>query len=147
MSKRDYPIVAHMLDALGEKGYRDTAPRRAIVQAVAQTEKHFTAEDLRAQLPEVGRATIYRSLKLLLDAGVVCRVLLEDGNLHYQLSHRGHHHHLLCVECGASEDLTGCDIEDQLKTVAAAHEFQVSGHWLEIYGRCLNCAVPAAASL
>ncbi len=147
MSKRDSPIVAHMLDALGEKGYRDTAPRRAIVQAVAQTERHFTAEDLRAQLPEVGRATIYRSLKLLLDAGVVCRVLLEDGNLHYQLSHRGHHHHLLCVECGASEDLTGCDIEDQLKTVAAAHEFQVSGHWLEIYGRCLNCAIPAAASL
>ena len=147
MSKRDSPIVAHMLDALGEKGYRDTAPRRAIVQAVAQTERHFTAEDLRAQLPEVGRATIYRSLKLLLDAGVVCRVLLEDGNLHYQLSHRGHHHHLLCVECGVSEDLTGCDIEDQLKTVASAHKFQVSGHWLEIYGRCLNCAVPAAASL
>ena len=147
MSKRESPIVAHLLDALGEKGYRDTAPRRAIVQAVAQKEKHFSAEDLRAQLPEVGRATIYRSLKLLLDAGVVCRVLLEDGNLHYQLSHRGHHHHLLCVECGGSEDLTGCDIEDQLKTVAAAHQFQVSGHWLEIYGRCLNCAVPAAASL
>ena len=145
MSKRESPVVAHLLDALGEKGYRDTAPRRAIVQAVAQTEKHFSAEDLRAQLPEVGRATIYRSLKLLLDAGVVCRVLLEDGNLHYQLSHRGHHHHLLCVECGGSEDLTGCDIEDQLKTVAAAHQFQVSGHWLEIYGRCLNCAVPAAA--
>ena len=147
MSKRESPMVAHLLDALGEKGYRDTAPRRAIVQAVAQTEKHFSAEDLRAQLPEVGRATIYRSLKLLLDAGVVCRVLLEDGNLHYQLSHRGHHHHLLCVECGGSEDLTGCDIEDQLKGVAAAHQFQVSGHWLEIYGRCLNCAVPAAASL
>ena len=147
MSKRESPMVAHLLDALEEKGYRDTAPRRAIVQAIAQTEKHFTAEDLRAQLPEVGRATIYRSLKLLLDAGVVCRVLLEDGNLHYQLSHRGHHHHLLCVECGVSEDLTGCDIEDQLKTVAAAHQFQVSGHWLEIYGRCLNCAVPVAASL
>ena len=147
MSKRDSPMVAHLLDALEEKGYRDTAPRRAIVQAIAQTEKHFTAEDLRAQLPEVGRATIYRSLKLLLDAGVVCRVLLEDGNLHYQLSHRGHHHHLLCVECGVSEDLTGCDIEDQLKSVAAAHQFQVSGHWLEIYGRCLNCALPAAASL
>ena len=147
MSKRDSPMVAHLLDALEEKGYRDTAPRRAIVQAIAQTEKHFTAEDLRAQLPEVGRATIYRSLKLLLDAGVVCRVLLEDGNLHYQLSHRGHHHHLLCVECGVSEDLTGCDIEDQLKNVAAAHQFQVSGHWLEIYGRCLNCALPAAASL
>ena len=87
----------------------------------------------------MGRATVYRSLKLLVEAGVLCRVLLEDGDLHYQLSHRGHHHHLLCVECGASEDLLGCDIEDLLRQVSSAHEFQLSGHWLEVYGRCREC--------
>ena len=146
MSKRESPIVAHLLDALGEKGYRDTAPRRAIVQAVAQTEKHFSAEDLRAQLPEVGRATIYRSLKLLLDAGVVCRVLLEDGELHYQLSHQGHHHHLLCVHCGSSQDLTGCDIEDVLIATSSRHGFELSGHWLEVYGRCRECLENAQAA-
>ena len=146
MRKREYPLVTQFLDALGEQGYRDTSPRRAVLNAIAQKEKHFTAEELREELPGVGRATVYRSLKLLVDAGVLCRVLLEDGNLHYQLSHRGHHHHLLCVDCGASEDLTGCDIEDQLKSVAASHSFQVSGHWLEVYGRCSKCAQAGAAT-
>jgi Fur family transcriptional regulator, ferric uptake regulator len=139
MRKRGYSLADQLIDALEERGYRDTSPRRAVVHAIAEKEHHFTAEELREQLPGVGRATVYRSLKLLVDAGVLCRVLLEDGDLHYQLSHRGHHHHLLCVECGGSEDLLGCDIEDQLNRVAAAHNFQMSGHWLEVYGRCHKC--------
>jgi Fur family ferric uptake transcriptional regulator len=146
MRKRGYSLSEQMLEALGERGYRDTSPRRQVVQAIVEKDRHFTAEELREQLPKVGRATVYRSLKLLLEAGALCRVLLEDGNLHYQLSHRGHHHHLLCIECGASQDLMGCDIEDQLNRVADAHDFQVSGHWLEVYGRCQKCLPPRAAS-
>ena len=144
--KRAYSLAEELLDALGDQGYRSTSPRKAIAHAIAGQQRHFTAEELRQQLPRVGRATIYRSLKLLVDSGVLCRVLLEDGNLHYQLSHHGHHHHLLCVECGASQDLLGCDIEDLLREVSAAHRFQLSGHWLEVYGRCNNCVPAAAAS-
>ena len=139
MRKRGYPLSEQLIEALGEQGYRDTSPRRTVISAIAQKERHFTAEELRDQLPGVGRATVYRLLKLLVETGALCRVLLEDGNLHYQLRHRGHHHHLLCVECGASEDLLGCHIEDQLESVAAAHDFEVSGHWLEVYGRCQRC--------
>jgi Fur family transcriptional regulator, ferric uptake regulator len=144
MRKRGYSLFEQMLEALGERGYRETSPRRQVVQAIVEKDRHFTAEELRDQLPRIGRATVYRSLKLLVEAGVLCRVLLEDGNLHYQLSHRGHHHHLLCVECGASQDLMGCDIEDQLNRVADAHDFQMSGHWLEVYGWCPKC-LPARA--
>ena len=136
---RVIPLAEQLLDTLGEQGYRSTSPRKAVTQAIAGKQGHFTAEQLRQQLPEVGRATIYRSLKLLVDSGALCRVLLEDGNLHYQLSHQGHHHHLLCVECGSSQDLLGCDIEDLLHQVSAAHRFQLSGHWLEVYGRCYDC--------
>ncbi len=139
MRKRGNSLAEQLLENLGERGYRSTSPRRAVANAIASQQRHFTAEELRERLPWVGRATIYRSLKLLVEAGVLCRVLLEDGNLHYQLSHRGHHHHLLCVECGASQDLLGCDIEDLLRQVSAAHDFQLSGHWLEVYGRCQNC--------
>ena len=135
-----YPLAQQLVQTLQEKGYRDTAPRRALARVIASKERHFTAEELRNELPHLGRATVYRSLKILVEAGVVCRVLLEDGNLHYQLSHRGHHHHLLCVECGASQDLVGCDVEGMLKEAAAAHNFQLNGHWLEVYGRCENCA-------
>ena len=141
---RAIPLAEQLLDTLGEQGYRSTSPRKAVAQAIAGKQGHFTAEQLRQELPEVGRATIYRSLKLLVDSGALCRVLLEDGNLHYQLSHQGHHHHLLCVECGASQDLLGCDIEDLLHQVSAAHSFQISGHWLEVYGRCYDCQPQAA---
>ena len=137
--RRRLSLAEQLLDTLEERGYRSTSPRRAVANAIASQQRHFTAEELRERLPWVGRATIYRSLKLLVEASVLCRVLLEDGNLHYQLSHRGHHHHLLCVECGASQDLLGCDIEDLLRQVSAAHDFQLSGHWLEVYGRCQNC--------
>lgn len=139
MPKRSSSLATQLLETLEERGHRSTSPRRAVVNAIAGQNKHFTAEELREQLPDVGRATIYRSLRLLVESGVLCRVLLEEGDLHYQLSHRGHHHHLLCVECGSSQDLLGCDIEELLQTVSAAHEFQLSGHWLEVYGKCHAC--------
>lgn len=145
--KRMSPLAEQILEALEERGYRTTEPRRSVAQAVANQDRHFTAEELRQMLPGLGRATVFRSLKLLVDVGVLCRVLLEDGALHYQMSHRGHHHHLLCVECGVSQDLTGCDIEDLLAETSIRHGFELSGHWLEVYGRCRNCrakeAVPA----
>ena len=145
MPKRSSSLATKLLETLEERGHRSTSPRRAVVNAIAGQNKHFTAEELREQLPGVGRATIYRSLRLLVESGVLCRVLLEEGDLHYQLSHRGHHHHLLCVECGSSQDLLGCDIEDLLQTVSSAHEFQLSGHWLEVYGRCHDCMDREAA--
>ena len=140
MRKRVNALAEQLLDSLEEKGYRSTSPRRAVAQVIASQDKHFTAEDIREQLPSLGRATIFRSLKLLVDTGVLCRVLLEDGDLHYQLSHQGHHHHLLCAECGSSQDLLGCDIEELLKQTSARHGFELSGHWLEVYGRCQTCS-------
>jgi len=143
MRKRVNALAEQLLETLEQQGYRSTSPRRAVAQVIANQDKHFTAEDLREQLPSLGRATIFRSLKLLVETGVLCRVLLEeleDGDLHYQLSHRGHHHHLLCVECGSSQDLVGCDIEELLQQTSASHGFELSGHWLEVYGRCRSCS-------
>ena len=124
-----------------DRGYRSTAPREVLVRTIAARDGHFTAEELHKELPQVGRATVYRSLNLLVECGVVCRVLLEDGSLHYQLSHLGHHHHLICARCGASQDLLGCDIDGILKEKAAQHMFQAESHWLEVYGLCQSCVV------
>lgn len=147
MRNRNYPLADQLLETLEEQGHRDTEPRRRVVAAIARRNRHFTAEELREELPGIGRATVYRALKLLVQAGVLCRVMLEDGALHYQLNdsaRQGHHHHLLCGHCGESEDLHGCDIEGQLRSVAAAHQFQITGHWLEVYGQCRNCAAGPA---
>ena len=128
-----------IIQRLELRGHRIPASRRRVLDALFSAPAHFTVEDVLRQAPDVGRATVFRTMKLLQDLNVVCRVMMEDGNLHYQLSHHGHHHHLLCVECGSSQDLLGCDIEDQLHEVSAAHSFQLSGHWLEVYGLCQDC--------
>ena len=147
ITKRGTTVAEHILETLEERGFRSTAPRRALAAAIAEQERHFTAEGLRKHLPpSVGRATVYRTLKILVEAEVVCRVLLEDGDLHYQLSNQGHHHHLLCVLCGASQDLMGCDIEDVLTATSARHGFELSGHWLEVYGRCRDCVESGKAA-
>ena len=137
---RSAAVVDDMVAQLGALGHRDTEPRRLVIGAVAAQDRPFTAEELCVSLPGVGRATVYRCLRLLVETDLVCRVLLEDHELRYQLSHQGHHHHLLCAECGASEDLEGCDAEDILREAAAAAGFRMSGHLLEVYGRCGECA-------
>lgn len=128
-------IVAHLSDL----GYRGTEPRRLVISAVAAHDRPFTAEELCASLPCVGRATVYRGLRLLVETDQVCRVLLEDHELRYQLNQPGHHHHLLCGACGASADLEGCDAEDMLREAAAVVGFRMSGHSLEVYGQCGDC--------
>ena len=136
---RSAAIVDDIVAQLSVLGYRDTEPRRLVISAVAAQGRPFTAEELCASLPCVGRATVYRGLRLLVETGQVCRVLLEDHELRYQLSQPGHHHHLLCGVCGASADLDGCETEDTLREVAAAVGFRMSGHWLEVYGQCGKC--------
>lgn len=142
---RSAAVVDDIVAELARQGYRVTEPRRLVINAAAaQGRRPFTAEDVCAALPCVGRATVYRVLRLLVDTSLMCRVLLEDGEMRYQLSSAGHHHHLLCIACGAAADLSGCDVESRLREAANAVGFQMSGHWLEVYGRCGNCQ-PAAA--
>lgn len=123
-----------------------TASRRAVVSAVARQRGHFTAEALAAALPAVGRATVYRTLKLLTEAEALCRVLMDDGSLHYRLSGPGHHHHLVCVGCGAIQDFADSEIEKVVSRLARSSNFTVEGHWVDVYGRCSECKPPAAAA-
>jgi Fe2+ or Zn2+ uptake regulation protein len=78
-------------------------------------------------------------MKLLQDLNIVCRVLLDDGTLHYRLSTGRHHHHLVCVECGRVEDFSQCDVESLVRDLQKATQYEVQAHWLEVYGRCHAC--------
>ena len=136
---RSAAVVDDIVAQLNDLGYRDTEPRRLVISAIAAQGRPFTAEELCASLPCVGRATVYRGLRLLVENDLVCRVLLEDHELRYQFSQSGHHHHLLCGVCGVSANLEGCDAEDMLREAAAAAGFRMSGHLLEVYGQCGDC--------
>ena len=136
---------------LARGGLRSTAPRRALLEAMLAMGDHFTAEELSAAVPAVGRATVFRTLRLLQDLGTVCLVVLDDGTSEYRLAEAGHHHHLVCSSCGRVSDIAGCDLTDLLRTVSADTGFEVEAHRLELYGRCSDCrargidGIPAAS--
>ncbi|MBI4497802.1 MAG: transcriptional repressor [Chloroflexi bacterium] len=132
-----------ILDALSsrveERGFRSTAPRRDVLTAVSQQRGPFSPEEIAAQLPMVGRATVYRTIRLLLDLGLVCRVPLEGGGVRYLVSVQGHHHHLVCISCGQIRDLGDCAVTEWVEKLAQRARYQLHGHMLEIYGRCERC--------
>ena len=87
-------------ERLEQIGFRSTAPRRAVLCAIEGAAAPFTADELLGELPDVGRATVFRTIKLLQELDLVCRVPLEDGGVRYRLSGGNHHHHLVCRNCG-----------------------------------------------
>jgi Fe2+ or Zn2+ uptake regulation protein len=124
--------------AIQGTGYRLTEPRKSVVQAMERVQP-CSIEDLCAELPDVGRATVFRTMKLLQDLEVVCRVPLEDGTVRYQIATDGHHHHLVCRVCGAVTEFADTGIDGRIEQQAKAAGFRLAGHSLELYGVCANC--------
>ncbi|HWO94003.1 MAG TPA: Fur family transcriptional regulator [Dehalococcoidia bacterium] len=133
------------VEHLQSRGRRATMARRAVIDTMAGLGEHFSAEELAQRVPHIGRATVYRTLRLLQDEGLLCRVLLESGGLHYRLTERGHHHHLTCTECGAVQDFSDAEVAGVMEGIARRAGFRMSGHWIEIYGMCGSCTQVAAA--
>ncbi len=128
-----------ILQRLELRGHRITDSRRRLLEALMAPPAHFTVDDVLRRVPEVGRATVFRTMKLLQDLNLVCRVLMENGALHYRLSARGHHHHLVCRSCGRVEDFATCDVSSLVEQLSASTDYLIEGHWLEVYGRCEGC--------
>ncbi|MER3438777.1 MAG: transcriptional repressor [Chloroflexota bacterium] len=125
------------LDAIG---FRSTAPRRAVLQAIESAGSPFTVEELLETLPGVGRATVFRTVKLLHELDLLCRVPLEDGGVRYQLSEGEHHHHLVCRACERFTEFTDLELDARIQEQARAHGFTLESHAVELYGVCRQCA-------
>jgi Fur family ferric uptake transcriptional regulator len=125
-------------------GRRETAPRRAVLDAIEAFHGPFTIEELVAAAAGVGRATVFRTVKLLQESDVVCRMVLEDGSVRYELSGGDHHHHLICNRCGSVAEFSDPELDALINGNAAANGFRLGGHSLELYGLCRVCSVHAA---
>ncbi len=143
----DIDLITRRLEL---RGHRVTPSRRRVLDAVLAQPAHFTVDDVlratrapRRRQHDVGRATVFRTVRLLVDLNVLCRILLDDGTLHYRLSTRGHHHHLVCRDCGRVEDFTRCDVAGLVRELSRATDYEIEGHWLEVYGRCHACRLLA----
>jgi Fur family ferric uptake transcriptional regulator len=114
-------------------GYKATPQRFAVVGALA-AEQHQSLAEIRKRCPGVGLVTIYRTLDLLSEIGVVRRLDLGGGP-RYELA-EDHHHHLICESCGAVSEFERCPLDFRsLKGM----DFEIGSHTLEIYGRCADC--------
>ncbi len=128
-----------IMDILEDRGYRATRPRYAVVQALYGKSEGFTAEEIIDELPGVGRATVFRTLKLLMEVGVVCKLNLLDGAPRYSLSRVEHHHHTVCVNCGNVGEFRAATIERILRGLNGDIPGDVVGHRIELYITCNRC--------
>lgn len=134
-------------ERLRAAGVRFTAGRRAVIEGLTRADGPLSAAELHAHLqPRVPLSSLYRSLAVLETAGVVAPHHGARGVTRYELAEwlAGHHHHTVCVDCGAVEDITLPAARERelhlLAAEAAAEEgFAASDHSLEIEGRCLRC--------
>ncbi len=140
MSRTD-SYTKELMTALERCGCRATVPRRRVAESIARKTGCFTAESIGRDLPGVGRATVYRSIKLLVEAGAVCKFSMQDGTPAYSLAHvRRHHHHAVCVKCGAVDVFEDQAIERLLQSAGEGIPGQVVGHRMEFYVNCGSCA-------
>jgi Fur family ferric uptake transcriptional regulator len=139
-TSRDRQIVR----ALDQAGLRLTAARRSVAEVIAEQDGHFTAEDVlmrsRARRRSVARATVFRSLDMLADLGLVERVDLPSGEHAYVACEpASHHHHLVCSRCGKSTEIGELGLAPIIGQIEATTGFQVDSHRLELFGICPEC--------
>jgi Fur family transcriptional regulator, ferric uptake regulator len=140
------PITEHDASAiLADHGYRLTGPRRHVVSAVLRRHRPFSAEQLVAELPDIGRATIYRTLEILASVDVLTRLLQPGGHPAYVVGIPGHRHHLVCSECGTTVAFTRCPVDELVTDLVRDTDFAIHGHHLEVFGVCPTCQQGAVA--
>ena len=140
----DVPATS-LMESLEYLGYRATAPRKAMADLLQRKYEGFTVEALSEELPSVSRATVYRNIKLFVDAGVVCRLTLMDGSHVYSVSRIGHHHHhYVCVDCGMVEEFRASAVEQMVRSIASDLPGQVVDHRIELYVACDRCPAEEA---
>ena len=158
-----------MLAALKAGGYRVTAPRRALVRLLVDTQEPLSVQEMCQQVNVAQRlrssgeeetedsrndaasaeainlVTVYRFANLLVEMGLARRVEFGQGYSRYEREEPQegpHHHHLVCQRCGKVEDFHGCDIGGLTSRLEAESGFKVERHQLELYGTCPICQEP-----
>lgn len=132
---------------LKEAGYKLTPQRIAIINVIAEHKgKHLSTEEIydivKQKNPEMGLATVYRTLQLLDELNVVSSLNLEDGCIRYELySDEGahNHHHLICSECGVVIEVEGDWLDLLEEKIESDYDFEVLDHKLKFYGICSKC--------
>lgn len=125
---------------------RQTKQRDEVRLALRGRDAFVSAQDLHLELAQsgsgIGLATVYRALNSLVDEGEA-DALTREGHTVYRACDPGHHHHLVCRECGVTIEIHADEVESWAKRVASEHGFVAARHVVDIFGLCPQCQNPA----
>jgi len=139
--------ITGLKNILKDKGYRLTKQRRATVEAIiANHGKHMSAEEIYLEVkktcPEIGLATVYRTMLLFEETGMLNKHNFDDGRNRYELTNPEedhHHHHLICIKCGSVTEVEE-DLLDLLEEkIEKQHQFDIMDHKVKFIGYCKKC--------
>jgi len=129
--------------ALRRHGYKLTPQRRVVIQAIASTQEHLTTtaiyEKVHQDQPNIGLVTIYRTLEILAKIKLICELHAGDSCRSYTISAPGHHHHLICSNCGKVVDFPSCELEAAQQSLSQQTGFRIHGQLLDFIGICQAC--------
>ncbi|MBI9080220.1 MAG: transcriptional repressor [Pseudodesulfovibrio sp.] len=139
--KRPQDVFANYL---AEKNLKMTPQRRMILDTLLKQNDHLSSEDLYYHVKKrdksIGQATVYRTLKLLTDSGLIDSLDFADGVTRYEMTYgTDHHDHLICEQCGKNIEILDSTIENRQEALAKEHGFTLLRHKMYLYGLCEKC--------
>lgn len=139
--------VDKIKDILKEEGYKLTFQRRAILDIIVENRgSHLSPEEtydlVKERYPEIGLATVYRTLQLFEQLNIVCKVNFDDGYNRYELNNNTgdhHHHHLICLNCGKVIEVKLDLLENLEQEIEKEGKFKIVDHNVKFFGYCSDC--------
>jgi len=132
-----------LLEALRERGFRLTPQRMMVLEAIESSDDHISAEEIhakaRAQYPYMNISTVYRTLDLLKEQGLVAETDLGGGSLVYHPEGKAQHHHLVCRKCGKVTDIDVSVFRQLRDDLRDEYGFDADLEHIGIFGTCVNC--------
>lgn len=136
-----------LMQRIKEKGFKITNQRLCVIDVLQESQgNHLTAEEIYDQVkrknPEIGLATVYRTIQLLFDLKIIDKLNLNDGIVRYELGNMDdshHHHHLICEKCGKVIEVKDDLLENIESQIESDYAFQITNHILKFYGICEDC--------
>ena len=135
---------------LKENGLKVTRQRLVVLEAISSCpEEHLSADEIfalvKVDCPEIGLATVYRTIQLLSELHLIDRINFDDGYVRYEMGsafdreQKDHHHHLICSNCGKVISFQDDLLEELEEKIARTTGFEVVDHEVKLYGHCKDC--------
>jgi Fur family ferric uptake transcriptional regulator len=138
-------LLADVKKQLHQSGHKVTPQRLTIIKVVLNSTEHLTPSAIYEKAHQIdkkiGEVTVYRTLNILSELGLVCLLHTGDNTHSYVASPTGHHGHIICSECGKVVNFMNCNLQGLEKRLSSETGFAIKEHHLDFYGKCQECTV------